>query len=132
MRARYGASPVHLLAHLGGLALAGWALVQIPGLGNWERIVVWLVAAVVVHDLVLWPAYSLAGRLVGRSPYVRVPLATSALLALVFFPVMCGKGEAAYMRVSGAGWDGYAERWLLVSALLFVVSGAIYAVRSRI
>jgi hypothetical protein len=128
---RYGASPVHLLAHLAALALAAWALVQIPGLGNWQRIVVWLVAAVVVHDLVLFPAYTVAGRLVGRSPYVRVPLALSALLLLVFFPVMCGKGEGAYTRVSGVEWDGYAERWLLVSALLFLGSGILYAVRSR-
>jgi len=128
---RYGASPVHLLAHLAALALAAWALVQIPGLGNWQRIVVWLVAAVVVHDLVLFPAYTAAGRLVGRSPFVRVPLALSALLALVFFPVMCGKGEGAYTRVSGTEWDGYAERWLLVSALLFAGSAVLYAVRSR-
>jgi len=128
---RYGASPVHLLAHLAALALAAWALLQIPGLGNWQRIVVWLVAAVVLHDLVLFPAYTVAGRLVGRSPYVRVPLALSALLLLVFFPVMCGKGEGAYTRVSGVEWDGYAERWLLVSALLFLGSGILYAVRSR-
>ena len=128
---RYGASPVHLLAHLAALALAAWALVQIPGLGNWQRIVVWLVAAVVVHDLILFPAYTTAGRLVGRSPYVRIPLGLSALLALVFFPVMCGKGEGAYTRVSGAEWDGYAERWLLVSAGLFVAAGVLYAVRSR-
>jgi hypothetical protein len=128
---RYGASPVHLLAHLAALALAAWALLQIPGLGNWQRIVVWLVAAVVLHDLVLFPAYTVAGRLVGRSPYVRVPLALSALLLLVFFPVMCGKGEGAYTRVSGAEWDGYAQRWLLVSALLFLGSGILYAVRSR-
>ena len=128
---RYGASPVHLLAHLAALALAAWALVQIPGLGNWQRIVVWLVAAVVVHDLVLFPAYTVAGRLVGRSPFVRIPLALSALLLLVFFPVMCGKGEGAYARASGAEWDGYAERWLLVSALLFLGSGILYAVRSR-
>jgi len=128
---RYGASPVHLLAHLAALALAAWALLQIPGLGNWQRIVVWLIAAVVLHDLVLFPAYTVAGRLVGRSPYVRVPLALSALLLLVFFPVMCGKGEGAYTRVSGVEWDGYAERWLLVSALLFLGSGILYAVRSR-
>ena len=129
---RYGASPVHLLAHLAALALAAWALVQIPGLGNWQRIVVWLVAAVVVHDLVLFPAYTVAGRLVGRSPFVRIPLALSALLALVFFPIMCGKGEGAYTRVSAAEWSGYAERWLLVSALLFAGSAVLYAVRSRI
>jgi hypothetical protein len=128
---RYGASPVHLLAHLAALALAAWALVQVPGLGNWQRIVVWLVGAVVVHDLVLWPAYTVAGRVVGRSPFVRVPLGLSALLALVFFPVMCGKGEGAYTRVSGVEWHDYAERWLLVSAALFAASAVAYAVRSR-
>ena len=54
-----------------------------------------------------------------------MPLGLSALLALVFFPVMCGKGEGAYTRVSGAEWEGYAERWLLVSALLFAGSGVL-------
>ena len=73
-----------------------------------------------MHDLVLLARLHALDRLalVGRSPvsiHVRVS-ALSALLALVFFPVMCGKGEGAYTRVSGAEWDGYAERWLLVSA----------------
>jgi hypothetical protein len=49
----------------------------------------------------------------------------------VFFPVMCGKGEAAYTRVSGASWEGYALRWLIVSAALFAGSGAVYLARSR-
>jgi hypothetical protein len=60
-----------------------------------------------------------------------VPVGISALLLLAFFPVICGKGERTYTRVSGATWDGYAGRWLLVSALLFVGAGAIYLVRSR-
>jgi hypothetical protein len=47
----------------------------------------------------------------------------------VFFPVICGKGDAAYSRVSGVEWEGYAERWLLVSAALFVLSGALYVAR---
>jgi len=38
---------------------------------------------------------------------------------------------ARHTRVSGAEWDGYAQRWLLVSALLFLGSGILYAVRSR-
>jgi hypothetical protein len=137
MRARYGMSPLHLLAHLAAFALAAWALLQALDLGGAERIVLWLVAAVVLHDLVLWPAYTTLDRLarrgrpVGWANYVRVPVGVSALLLLVFFPVMCGKGEAAYARVSGEEWEGYAGRWLLVSAALFVVSGALYLARSR-
>jgi hypothetical protein len=60
-----------------------------------------------------------------------VPVGVSALLLLAFFPVICGKGEHTYMRVSGATWDGYAARWLLVSALLFVAAASLYLVRSR-
>jgi hypothetical protein len=132
MRARYGASPLHLLVHLAALALAAWALLQALQLGGAERIVLWLVGAVVLHDLVLWPAYTTLdrvarrGRPVGWANYVRVPLGISALLALVFFPVMCGKGEASYTRVSGETWEGYAGRWLLVSALLFAGAAALY------
>ncbi len=132
MRARYGASPLHLLAHLAALALAAWGLLQALQLGGADRIVLWLVGAVVLHDLVLWPAYTTRDRLARRgrpaawANYVRVPVGISALLALVFFPVMCGKGAATYERVSGSSWEGYAERWLLVSAALFAVAGALY------
>jgi len=137
MKARYGASPLHLLAHLAALALAAWALLQALQLGGAERIALWLVGAVVLHDALLWPAYTSLDRLARRgrpagwANYVRVPVGLSALLLLVFFPVMCGKGERTYMRVSGAGWEGYTARWLLVSAALFVAAGALYLVRSR-
>jgi hypothetical protein len=138
VRARYGSSPLHLLAHLAALALAAWALLQALQLGGWERIVVWLVGAIVLHDVLLWPAYTTLDRLARRGArpadgfnYVRVPLGLSALLLLAFFPVICGKGERSYARVSGLEWDGYAERWLIVSALLFLASGALYLVRAR-
>jgi hypothetical protein len=137
MRARYGSSPLHLLAHLAALALAAWALLQALGLGGAERIALWLIGAIVVHDLVLWPAYTTLDRLARRgrpagwANYVRVPVGLSALLALAFFPVICGKGERTYARVSGQSWDGYAGRWLLVSAALFIVAAALYLVRSR-
>jgi hypothetical protein len=137
MRARYGASPLHLLAHLAALALAAWALLEALQLGGAQRIVLWLVGAVVLHDLVLWPAYTTLDRLgrrrrpLGSANYVRFPVGISALLLLVFFPVMCGKGEAAYTRVSGQTWEGYTARWLLVSAALFAGSAALYLVRSR-
>jgi hypothetical protein len=137
MRARYGASPLHLLAHLAAFALAAWALLQVVDLGGRERIVLWLVGAVILHDALLWPGYTLLDRLARRgrpagwANYVRVPAGISALLALVFFPVVCGKGEAAYTRVSGTGWDGYAARWLLASALLFAGAGVLYLLRAR-
>jgi hypothetical protein len=137
MRARYGASPLHLLAHLAALALAAWALLQAFQLGGADRIVLWLVGAVVLHDLVLWPAYTTLDRLARRrrpagwANYVRFPVGVSALLLLVFFPVMCGKGEAAYTRVSGTTWEGYAGRWLLVSGIVFAVAAVLYLARSR-
>jgi hypothetical protein len=135
VRDRYGASPLHLLAHLAALALAAWALLQALQLGGANRIVLWLVGAVVLHDVLLWPAYTTLDRLARRGRpagwvnYVRVPVGISALLALVFFPVMCGKGEAAYTRVSGMTWEGYTARWLLVSAALFAGSAVLYARR---
>ena len=137
MRARYGSSPLHLLAHLAALALAAWALMQALQLGGWERIVLWLVGAVVLHDVLLWPAYTTLDRLARRgrpagwANYVRVPVGISALLLLAFFPVICDKGERTYTRVSGESFDGYGARWLLVSAVLFVAAGALYLVRSR-
>ena len=137
MRARYGASPLHLLAHLAALALAAWALMQALQLGGWERIALWLIGAIVLHDMVLWPAYTTLDRLARRgrpagwANYVRVPVGLSALLLLAFFPVICAKGERTYMRVSGQSWDGYAGRWLIVSAALFIAAGALYLVRSR-
>lgn len=137
MRARYGAAPVHLLAHLAALALAGWALLAILGVGNWPGILLWMVGAVVVHDAVLWPAYTVLdraarrGRPTRRVNYVRVPAGLSALLLLAFFPVVCGKGTSAYSRVSGTAWDGYAARWLAVSAALFAAAGVVYLLRGR-
>ncbi len=137
MRARYGASPLHLLAHLAALALAAWALAHALQLGGADRIALWLVAAVVLHDALLWPLYPTLARLARRgrpaawANYVRVPVGISLLLLLAFFPVICGNGERTYARVSGASWDGYAARWLLVSAALFAAAGALYLVRSR-
>src|SRR5215831_4819239 len=91
----YGANPLHLLALLGCFALAGYAAAQlVPSrpLG----VAVWFLGAVVVHDLLLVPLYSLADRsataairhrapplpAIGWINYLRVPAALSALLLL--------------------------------------------------
>lgn len=135
MRARYGAGPVHLLAHLAALALVAWALLQILDLSSAPRVLFWLAASAVLHDLLLLPVYSVldrAERLVAHGPavnHVRVPAGLALLLGLVFFPAISGKGEPVYRNVSTLGYEGYLERWLLVSAALFAVSGALFLVR---
>ena len=134
MRARYGASPLHLLAHLAVLPLAAWALLQVADRPDGARILVWLALSAVVHDLVLLPFYGLLDRVGRRAAgpavnYVRAPALLSGLLLLVFFPVISGKGEPSFTRASGLTYDGYLARWLLITAALFALSGAIYLLR---
>ena len=78
MRARYGASPLHLLAHLIVLPLVAFALLQIVERADAPRILIWLALSAVVHDLVLLPFYGLLDRVEQRAAgravnYVRVP-----------------------------------------------------------
>jgi hypothetical protein len=134
MTARYGASPFHLLAHLIALPLVAFALLQIAERGDAARILIWLALSAVVHDVVLLPFYGLLDRLGTRAAgravnFVRVPALLSGLLLLVFFPAISGKGEGAFHGVSGLDYDGYLARWLLISAALFAISGAVYLVR---
>ena len=136
MTARYGASPLHLLAHLVALPLVAFALLQIAERGDAARILIWLALSAVVHDLLLLPFYGLLDRLGRRAAgpavnFVRVPALLSGLLLLVFFPAISGKGEGAFHGVSGLDYDGYLARWLLITAALFAVSGAVYGLRSR-
>jgi hypothetical protein len=133
-RFSYGASPLHLLAHLVALPLVAFALLQIAERGDAMRIVLWLALSAIVHDLVLLPFYGLLDRLAQRTAgravnHVRVPLLLSGLLLLVFFPVISGKGAGAFHGVSGLDYDGYLARWLLITAVLFAVSGAAYLLR---
>lgn len=133
---RYGASPLHLLAHLALLPLAGWALLQILQLNTARTILLWFLGAVILHDLVLLPAYSALDRLAqpalrGAINYVRVPGGIWLLLGLVYYPTLAGRGDAAYHRVSGLHYEGYLGRWLLAGAVLFTVSGVLYLAAAR-
>ena len=125
-----------VLAHLILLPIAGWALLTLLDFRAADNVVAWLVAAVIVHDLIILPAYSGLDRL-GRFAvgdainYIRVPGGISLLMLLVFWSTIRGKGEGAYRNVSGLEYEGYVGRWLLVSAALFAISGALYLLRRR-
>jgi hypothetical protein len=133
----YGAGPVHLIAHLALLPLAAWALLQIFAVDNTGRILLWLAGAVIAHDLILLPLYSVldraSQRVLGGTTvnYVRIPLGLALLLALVYLPQIAGEGDAQFRRVSGRSFDAPVERWLLATAALFAISGVVLLVRRR-
>ncbi|MFI2378377.1 hypothetical protein ACH5AO_25455 [Streptomyces sp. NPDC018964] len=105
--------------------------------GDWFSVALWFVGAAVVHDLVLLPLYAGADRALVRGvarrgwvPYVRVPAALSGLLLLVWFPLISGRVSERYAGVTGLSADGYAMRWLIVTAVLFGGSAVVFAVRA--
>jgi hypothetical protein len=125
------------LAHLALLPLCAWALIEVFSVSSSKAatgIATWLVAAVIVHDLVALPLYAGADRaarlaLRGAVNYVRIPGAISLLMLVVFWGTIGGRGGGTYRGVSGRSYDGYATRWLLVTAALFTASGVLYLVR---
>jgi hypothetical protein len=151
MRARfkrlYGASPLHLLALLAtmliaGAGIAGW-FQSFPG-PTVLQVLAWFIGAVVAHDLVALPLYSLLDRVAfgsGRSrehgarpsaaAYIRIPALLSALLFLVFFPEILRLGDRTFFLASGLHQRVFLARYLLTCGVLFALSGLAYAIRLR-
>jgi hypothetical protein len=139
----YGADPLHLATLIASFALAGYAAVRMLSF-NGVGVAIWFIGAVIGHDLVLLPLYSLADRplsglarrrraLPRAAPwvnYVRVPAALSALLLLVWFPLIF-RLPADYHAVTALSDGPYLARWLLVTGCLFFLSAACLAVGIR-
>jgi hypothetical protein len=147
MRA-YGASPMHLLALLASLAIAGYAVAHLVHQSTFVRILVWFLAAVVGHDLILFPLYALADRSLSGalralwpsrgvaarvSPlnHFRVPAMGAGLLLLVFLPGIVRQGAPTYHAATGQTQQPFLSRWLLLSGAMFALSAIVYAVRLR-
>jgi hypothetical protein len=64
-----------------------------------------------------------------RLAYLCVPACLSALLLLVFFPLILRLDTSDFRAVTGRGNGPYLYRWLAVSAALFALSGLLYARR---
>lgn len=149
----YGAHPLHLLTLIAGFALFGYALatIQPATLWNpntwWQSIAVWFAVAIIAHDLVLFPLYALADRILlsarrirsgrgeARVPllnYVRVPALASGLSLLVFLPGIIEQGAPTYMAATGQTQQPFLGRWLLLTAAVFAISAVVYAIRQML
>ena len=143
----FGSRPLHLLTLIAGFALLAYAVAIIkpvalwnPGVW-WQSIIVWFAAAIVAHDLVLFPIYALLDRLLSRTVdglaprgvpvlnHIRVPALGAGLTLLVFLPGIIKQGAATYVAATGQTQDPFLGRWLLLTAAMFGVSAGIYAVR---
>lgn len=147
----YGANPLHLLGSIAAFALAGYVVILLgpqalwnPGVW-WQSIGVWFVAAIVAHDLILFPLYALADRSLtgaldavrGRRPaprvsaqnYVRVPTLAAGLSLLLFFPGIIEQGQDSYLSATGQTQQPFFGRWLLLVAVLYGLSALAYAGR---
>ncbi|MDQ6774705.1 MAG: hypothetical protein M3071_00465 [Actinomycetota bacterium] len=157
-RSLYGAGPRHLLVLLLCFAIAGFAVVgwfERPG--DVVTVLEWFAAAIVLHDLVVVPLYSLLDRIVfgwlrrprnaagsgargkrrtvlgavNSTPYLRIPAILSGLLLVVFFPVIFGFGSQAELSASGIRESGYLARWLIASVVIFALSGVAWGAEVR-
>jgi hypothetical protein len=144
-RAVYGAGPLHLLAVLICLAVVAYALsTELALAGRPERWLMWFGGAIVAHDLLLLPLYSLVGLVavaalapgarrtragIAALNHLRLPALLSGLLLLVWYPLILGPGGRAYTRASGLSKDVYLERWLIITASLFALSALVLLVR---
>jgi hypothetical protein len=122
---------------LGCLAFAGYAASFLLGDPALLRVLTWFVGAAVVHDLVLFPLYALADRVIGRLPrpsvslvnHVRVPLLGAGLTFLVFLPGIVRHGEANHLAATGLDQQPYLGRWLALVAAMAALSALVYVVR---
>lgn len=142
-RGRYGESPLHLLAVLATFAIAGYALLEIGERPAPLSFAIWFLGAIVAHDLIAFPFYSLLARIAGRASvaagepgrralnYVRVPAILSVLALVVWSPFILGLSSETYEAASGRSTEPYFGRWLGLTGALFALSAVLYAISIR-
>ncbi|MFD0510577.1 hypothetical protein ACFQ0Q_07995 [Streptomyces aureus] len=112
--------------------------------------VIWFVAAALLHDLVLLPLYTVTDRaaqtLVGerREPaaaneasrpakgwinYVRVPVFLSGVLFLTYFPLILERVSHRFTLYTTLSTDVFLGRWLLITAAFFGISALTLLIR---
>ena len=141
-RRHYGATPLHLLLHLGAFTAFAWAFSQILGGGFWINYVAWFVGAAILHDILFLPIYSAIDRVLrhqGRRTwgerfgptinFVRAPAIISAILFLIYSPLILGYSDHNYRADTGHAVSGELRNWLLITLGLFLASTLMFGLR---
>lgn len=139
LRIAYGEGPLHLAGHLAVLGVIAYVVVQLADARAALTILIWVVAAAVLHDLVLVPAYAAVDRAVrvGAPRRLRVPvvnhvrfvLVVAGALGLVWLPSMLGKADGNITRNAGRTPGDYLAHWAAITAGLVVLSALAYGLR---
>lgn len=148
----YGENLLHLIVLVGALALAAYT-VSVLGVQNlfnpdvwWQSIAVWFAVAVIGHDLILFPLYALAERMLPKARtqsevcadprrvpltnYLRMPTLATGLTFLMFFPGIIQQGGPSYTTATGLTQEPFLDRWLLLTAAFYLLSAACYVVKT--
>jgi hypothetical protein len=147
----YGDHVLHLIVLVGALALAAYTI-SVLGVQNlfnpkvwWQSIAVWFAVAVIGHDLILFPLYALAERVLpkGRrdaepadphrvplTNYVRIPTLATGLTFALFLPGIIQQGAFTYHAATGLTQEPFLARWLLLVAGFYLAGAVCYVVRS--
>jgi hypothetical protein len=150
-RRLYGDHLLHLIVLLAALALGAYTIsvLGVDQLFNsrvwWQSIAVWFAVAVIGHDLILFPLYALADRLLPKGRrradpetsrrvpivnYLRMPTLATGLTFVLFLPGIVEQGAFTYTAATGLTQEPYLARWLLLVAGFYLVSAGCYLVRS--
>jgi hypothetical protein len=147
-RYEYGAQPLHLLAVLTTLALAGYAFLRIFENPSTQQVLIWLAAAVIAHDFIALPFYSALIRIaragsdavmgfaapqVSRAAlnHLRFPAGFSLITLMIGLPLIFEFIPDGYLVTTGLPLEGYLTNWLLFTAAVFAISAVVLATRIR-
>ncbi|UJA19182.1 hypothetical protein HJD18_02480 [Thermoleophilia bacterium SCSIO 60948] len=137
--------PLRMLATAISLLVVGFAVWMIFRDDHPVAIAIWFFAAAIGHDLIAFPVYSaLHVAAYGRATrpqrpppsdpqainFLRVPVFQSAIMLLVWFPLILGFSSADLAAKTGNAPD-FVARWLLLSAAFFALSALAYVVHLR-
>lgn len=143
-REGYGEGPLHMIAVIASFGIATYAFFEIAAGSSPINFAIWFIGAIIAHDMLAFPLYSAFGAIAGAGlgrpdltpgifsvNFVRIPALLSAFIFIVWFPIILGFSEPEVIESTGLGTDPFLGRWLLLTGVMFLVSGVLYAVKLR-
>jgi hypothetical protein len=136
LRRAYGARLLHLVGLIAVIGVSAYAVVQVAGRPDFRAMAIWFLGAVIAHDLVFLPAYSVANRLSasagpvrrrGRGAllvlnHLRAPIALATILFILFYPSILQRSEGGFLSNAGYGTDPFPDRWVWASVAILAAS----------